>query len=242
VELSIVIPAYDEESRLGLTLDGWCAFLDANPMDAEIIVSDDGSRDGTAALVIRRAETDGRIRLHQLTQNQGKGGAVREGMLAARGSYRFYVDADLNIAPDHVLPALELLKTRADLVVGKRSLTEYAAEEKSVARLVAGALVQITRRLFVLPVISDTQCGFKGFRADLAERVFAATLIRSFAFDVEALFLARRAKARIVALPVAVTFRDESTYSLRKHLPRFLCDILRIRVNALRGRYRRVSW
>ncbi len=238
VELSIVIPAYNEEARLGATLDGWCAFLDANPMDAEIIVSDDGSRDGTAALVERRAAADPRIRLNRLVQNQGKGGAVREGMLAARGAYRFYVDADLNIAPEHVLPALELLRSRADLVVGTRSLTEYAAEEKSVARVIAGALVQITRRLFVLPVISDTQCGFKGFRADLAERVFRATLIRSFAFDIEALFLARRQRARIVALPVSVTFRDASTYSLRRHLPRFLTDILRIRANATCGRYR----
>ena len=232
-----MIPAYNEEARLGLTLDGWCAFLDANPMEAEIVVSDDGSTDATAAFVARRAEADPRIRLHRLAENQGKGGAVREGMLAATGSFRFYVDADLNIAPDHVLPALELLKSRADLVVGKRSLSEYASEEKSVARVVAGALVQITRRLFVLPVISDTQCGFKGFRADLADRVFGATLIRSFAFDIEALFLARRANARIVALPVSVTFRDASTYSLRKHLPRFLGDILRIRLNAIRGRY-----
>jgi dolichyl-phosphate beta-glucosyltransferase len=238
VELSIVIPAYNEEARLGLTLDGWCAFLDANPIEAEIVVSDDGSKDGTGAFVEARAANDPRIRLHRLVRNQGKGGAVREGMLAATGAYRFYVDADLNIAPNYVLPALELLKTRADLVVGRRSLSEYASEEKSISRVVAGALVQITRRIFVLPVISDTQCGFKGFRADLAERVFKATLIRSFAFDIEALFLARRANARIVALPVSVTFRDASTYSLRKHLPRFLGDILRIRLNALRGRYR----
>ena len=238
MELSIVIPAYNEETRLGLTLDGWCAFLDANPFEAEVVVADDGSTDGTAAFVEARAETDPRVRLHRLAENQGKGGAVREGMLAAKGAYRFYVDADLNIAPDHVLPALELLRSRADLVVGRRSLSEYASEEKSVSRVVAGAIVQITRRLFVLPTISDTQCGFKGFRADLAERVFTRTLIRSFAFDIEALFLARRKKARIVALPVSVTFRDASTYSLRKHLPRFLADILRIRVNAVRGRYR----
>ena len=97
--------------------------------------------------------------------------------------------------------------------------------------------VQTTRRLTVLPTIVDTQCGFKGFRADLAVRVFGAAMVRGFAFDIEAIFLAKRFGARIVELPVSVTFRAGSSYNLRRHLPRFLGDILTIRPNALRGRY-----
>ncbi len=237
MDLSIVIPAYNEAERLPMTLAAWCEFMDTFVGQAEVVVSDDGSTDATAAVVEALAAADPRIRLHRAAKNQGKGGAVRDGMLAARGAYRFYVDADLNIAPDNVPPALALLRGNTDLVVGKRALTEYAGEEKSIARVAAGLAVQITRRLTVLPTIVDTQCGFKGFRADLAERVFGAAMVRGFAFDIEAIFLAKRFGARIVELPVSVTFRAGSSYNLRRHLPRFLADILTIRPNTLRGRY-----
>lgn len=237
MDVSIVIPAYNEAGRLPATLDAWRAFLTDARLDAEIVVADDGSRDQTPDLVRAAATEDPRVRLVRLERNEGKGGAVRAGMLAARGDHRFYVDADLNVDPSHLHPALARLRADADVVVGRRSLSEYASEEKSVARVAAGALVQITRRLLVLPTIADTQCGFKGFRAATAERVFGAALVRSFAFDIEALFLARRGGARIVEIPVSVTFRDQSTYDLRRHLPPFLRDIVRIRVNALRGRY-----
>ncbi len=237
IDLSIVIPAYNEERRIGPTLAAWRAWLDGFAGTAEVLVSDDGSTDGTVALVERVAADDPRVRLNRLPQNQGKGGAVRGGMLAARGDYRFYVDADLNIDPLHVEPALALLRTVADVVVGKRSLGEYASEESSAARLAAGAAVQVTRRLLVLPVISDTQAGFKGFRREWAEKIFSRAVINSFAFDIEALFLARRLGARIAEIPVSVEFRDESTFDVSRHLPPFLKDIAAVRVNALRGRY-----
>ena len=237
MDLSIVIPAYNEERRLQPTLDGWSAWLDTFDGTAEVVVSDDGSSDGTAALVQRNAARDPRIRLNQLPENQGKGGAVRSGMLAATGDYRFYVDADMNIAPWHVEPALALLRTVADVVTGKRSLQEYADAEQSAARLFAGAAVQVTRRVLVLPVITDTQAGFKGFRAEWAERVFSKAVVDSFAFDIEVLYLARRMGARIAEMPVNVEFRDESTFDVSKHLPPFLRDIYGIRLNAWRGRY-----
>lgn len=237
IDLSIVIPAYNEERRIGPTLAAWRAWLDGFAGTAEVLVSDDGSTDGTVALVERVAADDPRVRLTRLPQNQGKGGAVRSGMLAARGDYRFYVDADLNIDPLHVEPALALLRTVADVVVGKRSLGEYASAEGSAARLAAGAAVQVTRRLLVLPVISDTQAGFKGFRREWAEKIFSRAVINSFAFDIEALFLARRLGARIAEIPVSVEFRDESTFDVSRHLPPFLKDIAAVRVNALRGRY-----
>lgn len=238
-DLSIVIPAYNEARRLHPTLVGWTRFLDESGIVAEIVVADDGSTDGTAAVVREAAAGDPRIRLVSLPRNEGKGGAVRAGMLAAVAPYVLYVDADLNIAPSHVPGALRLAREGADVVVGRRSLTEYAGEERSVGRILAGAAVQVTRRVLVMPTITDTQAGFKLFRRDMARRVFSATLIRSFAFDIEALYLARRLGARIVQYPVAVEFRGDSTYNLRRHLPPFLRDIVRIRVNALRRRYPR---
>lgn len=238
MDLSIVIPAYNEERRLTPTLAGWSAWMDGFGGSAELVVSDDGSRDGTAELVHAAGARDPRIRLNRLPQNRGKGAAVRAGMLAATGEYRFYVDADLNIAPGHVEPALAMLRAGvADVVTGKRSLAAYAETERSVSRLAAGAAVQATRRSLLLPVIRDTQCGFKGFTAPWAQRVFAKTTIDGFAFDVEVLYLARRLGARIVEMPVEVDFRDESTFDVSRHLKPFLGDIWRVRRNAWRGRY-----
>lgn len=238
MHLSIVVPAYNEGLRLQLTLDGWSAWMDTFDGSVELIVSDDGSSDDTAAVVEQYAARDSRVRLNRLPENQGKGGAVRSGMLAATGDYRFYMDADMNIAPFHVEPALAMLRSGvADLVTGKRSLSSYAGTEQSAARLAAGAAVQVTRRMLVLPVITDTQAGFKGFTADWAERVFAKATITSFAFDIEVLYLARRMGARIAEMPVSVEFRDGSTFDVSRHLPPFLEDIWRIRLNAWRGRY-----
>ena len=237
MDLSIVIPAYNEERRLTPTLEGWSVWLNTFDGTAEVIVADDGSTDGTAELVERFAARDARFALNRLPRNQGKGAAVRSGMLAATGAYRFYVDADMNIAPWHVEPALALLTSVADVVAGKRSLSEYANAEQSAARLAAGAAVQVTRRILVLPVIADTQAGFKGFRAEWAEKVFRKAVVDSFAFDIEVLFLARRMGARIAEMPVSVEFRDESTFDVTTHLPPFIKDIYGIRLGAWRGRY-----
>ena len=238
MDLSIVVPAYNEERRLGPTLAGWAQWMDGFDGSAELVVSDDGSSDGTAALVQAAATRDARIRLNRLPANRGKGAAVRSGMLAARGDYRFYVDADMNIAPAHTEPALAMLRAGvADVVTGKRSLAAYADTERSVARLAAGAAVQATRRGLLLPVIRDTQAGFKGFTAQWAERIFRQASVDGFAFDIEVLYLARRLGARVVEMPVDVEFRADSTFDVSRHLRPFLGDIWRVRMNAWRGRY-----
>jgi glycosyltransferase involved in cell wall biosynthesis len=232
IVLSIVIPAYNEARRLPATLRGWHAYLASQRFESEVIVVDDGSTDSTATIA---AAHDARV--VRLEPNQGKGGAVRAGVLAAAGDVIAYADADMNIAPAHLFSALHLLDDGADLVVGQRNLSEYAAAEGPI-RLLAGALVQLARRVLVMSSIRDTQCGFKVLRRPLARAVFERTLIRSFAFDIEVLYLASRLGARIVEMPVATTYRAESTFNVRKHLPRFLRDIVRIRINAMRGRYR----
>ena len=231
MKCSVVLPAYNEARRLPDTLDGWHAFLNIQPFSSEIIVVDDGSTDSTASVAASAA------RVISYKPNRGKGGAVRAGVLAADGDVITYADADLNIAPSNLSQALSLLDSGADLVVGQRNLSEYAAAEGPV-RLVAGGLVQVTRRLLVISSIRDTQCGFKVFRADLARSVFSKSRINSFAFDIEILFLARRLGARMVEMPVTTTYRAGSTFRVEKHLPRFLRDIVQIRLNDLAGRYR----
>lgn len=169
--------------------------------------------------------------------NQGKGAAVRTGMLDADGRWLGYVDADLNIAPEHVPGALRLLEGGADVVVGTRNLAEYASAE-GPARLLAGGLVQVARRTLVLPSIRDTQCGFKLFRREVGRAIFLRSLIRSFAFDIEALFLAHKLGAYIVEMPVRTEYRQGSTFDPSRHLAPFVADIARIRLNDLAGRYR----
>jgi glycosyltransferase involved in cell wall biosynthesis len=218
VWVTVVIPAYNEAQRLPLTLGAWSDFFARQGYRAEVLVVDDGSRDATSDVVQafareraqqRAGASAPEIRLLTLGQNQGKGGAVRAGMLAAAGAYVFYVDADLNIAPEHITPALACLSTDYDVVAGQRRLRDYASTERSATRVLAGALVQATRRVVVLPTIRD----------------------------VEVLFLARRLGARIKELPVEVTFRPGSSYDLRRHLLPFLGDILAIRRHALSGAY-----
>ncbi len=231
---SVVVPAYNEARRLPRTLAAWTEFFAAQQYEAELIVVDDGSRDDTSAV----AQAQLGVRVITLPHNRGKGAAVRTGMLGARGRYSFYADADMNVSPRHLNQALRLFETTlCDVVVGSRKLSAYAQQERNLARLLAGGLVQVTRRTLVLPVIRDTQCGFKGFRHGIAQAVFARARIDSFAFDIEALFLARRLGCAIVEMPVDTTYQAESTFDLARHLRPFLADIVRIRTNALRGAY-----
>lgn len=237
-DLSIVIPAYNEALRLPATLAAWDAFLASRDGASEVIVVDDGSRDDTRVVAEAFAAGHDRFRVVAQPANRGKGAAVRAGMLAATGAYRFYVDADMNIAPENIDRALAILGGGADAVIARRSLADYASTERSFSRVGAGALVQVTRRTLVLPTITDTQAGFKGFRAALAERIFRLATVDGFAFDIEVLYLARRAGARIVQMPVRVEYREGSTFDVRKHLRPFLGDIVRVRRNALARRYR----
>jgi glycosyltransferase involved in cell wall biosynthesis len=232
VDVSIVIPAYNEARRLPRTLAGWHAYLAEQPFSAEVLVVDDGSADDTSQV----ADAGG-ARVLRLQPNRGKGGAVRAGVLAASGQTIAYVDADMNVDPRHLSSALRLIEQGADLVAGQRELSEYAAAEGPV-RLLAGGLVQVTRRALVMSAIADTQCGFKVFTRQIGQAVFRRATISSFAFDIEVLFIARRLGARIELLPVRTTYQPESTFSVRRHLPLFLHDIVQIRLNAMAGRYR----
>ena len=237
VLVSVVIPAYNEERRLGSTLSGWLEYLTGQPYAFELVVVDDGSRDHTSALVLDIAQHSPNVRLHRLERNRGKGAAVREGVLQSRGQYVFYVDADLNVAPTYLTPGLSALQSGYDVVVGTRRLGEYIRTERNLGRVVAGALYQLVRRTVTLRSIRDTQCGFKGFTHTFARRIFRVATISSFAFDVEVLFLARKFHGRIKEMPVSVVYRPGSTVKWRSQLLPALLDLVRIRANDLRGRY-----
>ena len=238
LRLSVVLPAFNEETRLPDTLVAWSEYLDAQPYRWEIVVADDGSRDGTAAAAEGFAAEHPEVRVVRLAQNRGKGGAVREGVLAARGEVVLFADADLGIPAHFTAAALATIDAGADVATGERSLRTYASEERSMTRLLAGLAVQISRRVLWLTFVRDSQCGFKAFRRGAATAIFSRALVDSFAFDIEVLYLARRLGYRVRPFRVEMAFRAGSTYDVRKHLPRFLADIGRVRLNAVRGRYR----
>lgn len=235
--LSVVLPAYNEEARLPATLAAWSSYLATQPYSSEIVVADDGSRDGTATVAEAFAATHPDVRVLRLQPNRGKGGAVRQGVLAAEGEVILFADADLGVPARFAAAALAAIEGGADVATGERSLRTYASEERSIVRLLAGLAVQISRRGLGLTFVRDSQCGFKAFRHDVAAAIFRRATVDSFAFDIEVLFLARRMGAQVKPFPVEVSFQAGSTFDVRKHLPRFLKDILRVRVNALRGAY-----
>lgn len=191
--VSVVIPAYNEELRLPEFLDSVEEYMESRDFSMEVVVVDDGSRDNTAGLVEERSARDPRIRLIRQVPNQGKGAAVRRGVLEARGRYVLFADAD------GATPIAELDRFRAamgeniEIVIGSRKVTAHDVERKREGvREMMGSAFYTTVNLLAVPGIRDTQCGFKMFRRDVARRLFSWTAEKGWAFDVEVLYLAQR--------------------------------------------------
>jgi dolichyl-phosphate beta-glucosyltransferase len=201
--LSLVIPAYDEEKRLPVALARIADWLGSRtpPLSAEVLVVDDGSSDRTAAVAEKTAAGLGlTFRVIRLPQNRGKGAAVRAGVLEASGEYVLVTDADLSTPIEEVD---KLLAADAPVAIGSRGLDSTLVKERqSLFRVASGKLFNLLVRLLVVSGIRDTQCGFKLFHRDVAREVFSRTTVDRFAFDVEALLLARRLGYRIAEVPV----------------------------------------
>jgi len=201
-EISIVIPAYNEAHRLPGTLDRIERYLRETAVPAEVIVSDDGSRDDTAEVVRRRAAAWPPLRLVSAEQNGGKGAAVQLGMADARGRFRVFSDADLSVPIDDLEKLLKALRNGAGVAIASRALRASQVEvHQPWYRETMGKIFNKLVRIFVLGGVKDTQCGFKAFSAEVAERVFPALQTRGFGFDVEVLYRAQRAGYQIVEVP-----------------------------------------
>jgi dolichyl-phosphate beta-glucosyltransferase len=237
--LSIVIPAYNEERRLPSTLDVVLAWLDATPYrDAEVLVVDDGSADGTAAVVERRAPEEPRLRLVRNPGNCGKGYAIRHGMLEAKGDWILFSDADLS-APIGELPKLltAAQEQGAAIAIGSRALDRsLIGVHQSQWREMSGIVFNRLMRLITGLPFADTQCGFKLFRRDAARRVFPLQRLDGFSFDVEDLFVARTLGIPTIEVPVRWNNVEGTKVGLMQGIASFL-DLLRIRWNWLQGHY-----
>jgi dolichyl-phosphate beta-glucosyltransferase len=237
-ELSIVIPAYNEERRLPSYLAGILAYLEAQPFSSEVIVVDDGSEDGTAAMVERFAAQNTRVRLVRLPQNQGKGYAVKSGMLRASGKLKLFTDAD-GATPIMELAGLKkAIETGADAAVGSRALRDNAHTVKTrFHRKLMGTVFNFIVRTLTVRGINDTQCGFKLFTAEAANTAFPLQRIHDFGFDVEVLYICHKKGFRIVEVPVNWTDIPGTKVRLIRDSLRMFKDVVKIRLNDWRGIY-----
>lgn len=229
--VSIVIPAYNEEGRIGPYLEKIQAYFADRGEIHEVLVSNDGSKDGTADLIRKRMATDSALGLVTYDQNRGKGHAVRMGMRAARGAARLFADADGST------PIEELAKLRAEIadrgfavVVGSRAIPAPDVERKiKPHRFVIGQVFRLFRQVLLKVSVVDSQCGFKLFSEEAAEKIFSAARVDGFAFDVELLFLAGRESLKIAEVGVNWHDDESSRVNLLTDPFKMLLDMLRIR-------------
>lgn len=235
-ELTLVIPAYNEEQRLPRTLSAVREFLDDWGIDYRVVVVDNGSSDKTASLT---DELDDRF--STLRQPiSGKGAAVRSGMLQATGAAVAFTDADLPYDLSALRRGFELVERGdCDVVFGARDVEGASvAVQRRWLRTVASSVFRGIVRRLISRQITDTQCGLKIFSSAAAGQVFSRTTINGFAFDAEVVFLAQRMKLRQACVPVRLINEDGSTLSLTRHALPMLIDVLRIRWQALADEYR----
>lgn len=240
--LSVVIPAFNEEQRLSKTLEDIFSVVTQMPREYEVLVVDDGSRDKTGDVVEKFSKTYPELRLLSYSENRGKGYAVRFGALASTKSRVVFADADGATPFKEVLRLDAALDSGADVAIGSRALRAADTELKTVwYRKIPGRIFAMLVNCIVLPGISDTQCGFKMFTRPAAKALFSRQQAERFSFDVEILFLARRAGLRIDEVPINWTNIPGSKVNLLRDSLAMFQDILRFRVRALCGTYERIS-
>jgi glycosyltransferase involved in cell wall biosynthesis len=241
LDLSIVIPAFNEERRLPKTLDRISMYLKPYTLRAEIIVIDDGSSDSTAQLAASFRDRFTNLRVLSNGRNRGKGFSVRRGMLEAHGEITLFTDADLSTPIDEADKLLAALREHGyDAAIGSRALDRSLIEiHQSVMREQAGILFNFFVRWIMGIDFSDTQCGFKAFRTDRARIIFEQQRMERFGFDPEILFLAKRHHLRVAEVAVHWSHDSSTKVNVFADGIRMFFDLLVIRWNALRGMYPR---
>ncbi len=226
VRVSVVVPAYREETRIADTVARIRSELDVYAGDLEIVVVDDGSPDGTADA----ARLAGADQVVVLPENQGKGAAVRAGVLPARGRTIAFTDADLAYSPHQLVSFVEAIEGGCDVAIGNRHHADTdTLVGTSAVRSFGSRVVNMATSLMLLGNYRDTQCGCKAFRADVGRIVMGASTVDGFAFDIEVLHLVERYGLSMVELPVEVVNSDTSTVRALRDGVSVVLDILRIR-------------
>lgn len=246
-DLTIVVPAYNESARLPQTLDSIDRFIVDLHLSVEMLVVDDGSTDDTRQIAQSHSSSAARFHVMSLP-HRGKASAVRAGMLAATGRLVLFTDADLSTPINYATRLTEALDGGADVAIGSREGIGATRVGEPAYRHIMGRVFNAVVRLLAVPGINDTQCGFKAFRQEAAQNIFSRTLLhagegpvhgpRVTGFDVEVLFIARQVGYTVAEVPV---YWEHVAGSKVQPLPdsfRMFADVLRVRWNALRGRYK----
>ncbi len=248
MNLSVIIPAYNEEARLPATIKEACTYLESLGLEWELLIADDGSTDATGELARLAAEEREQVR-HLALRHGGKAQAVRSGIRAANGDVVIFTDADLATPIHYVGEAYRLLASEWDVVIGSREGAGAERQGEPIHRHWMGRLYNYVVQAVLLPGIKDTQCGFKGFRRNVAEDIFNSSVLYPdggrevtgplvTGFDVELLFIARKRGYSMCELPII--WKHVSGSKVRPGIDGLLMlrDVLHVRWNDLRGRYR----
>lgn len=235
--LAVIIPAHNEEARLPTTLARVMSFLDNQDYDFEVLVVENGSRDNTWQIAQEFEQRYQEVHaLHE--ESAGKGLAVRAGMLATQADYRFICDADLSMPIEEVGRFLPPLLNNYDIAIGSREAPGAARYGEPIHRHLVGRVFNWLVRVLAVPGIQDTQAGFKCFRGEAADDLFALDLLEGWTFDVEVLYAARARGYRIIEVPIPWYYYPGSRLSVLRDSWSMFSDLFRIRYNALRGKYR----
>jgi dolichyl-phosphate beta-glucosyltransferase len=236
--LSIVVPAYNEETRLPGSLQAIVDFVAHKTYAVEVLVVDNNSCDRTGQIIEEFAEKFSFVR-GIVERTQGKGAAVRSGMLAARGEYRFICDADLSMPIEEVDKFLPPHLEGYDIAIASREAPGAVRYEEPWYRHLMGRVFNTIVRLFAVHGLQDTQCGFKMFRAEVAESLFPLQTMNGWSFDVEILYAARRWGYTIVEVPINWYYKNNTRiHPIRDSLDMF-AEVFKIRRNGQRGLYKR---
>jgi dolichyl-phosphate beta-glucosyltransferase len=238
ITLSVVVPAYNEGRRLAATLATLCEFLVTQPWQWDIVVVDDGSSDDTAAVAKSVAQRERQVTVLR-EPHRGKGGAVKAGLLRAPGAYRFICDADLSMPVSEIRRFLPPVLTSFDVGIGTREGLAARRIGEPDYRHVMGRIFNYGVQRLALPGIQDSQCGFKMFTAAAVATIFPMVTVDGWAFDVEALRIARERGLRILEVPIEWHYREDSQLHMWRDSFAMLRELLAIAARSAAGKYRK---
>jgi glycosyltransferase involved in cell wall biosynthesis len=233
--LSIIIPAHNEERRLPQTLEQVVHFVATQPFETEILVVENASTDRTLEVGNEYASLHPMVRvLHE--DLPGKGRAVQKGMFTATGAYRFFADADFSMPPEEIVRFIPPI-VDVPVAIASREAPGAVRYDEPAYRHITGRVFNSLIRMLVLPALNDTQCGFKMFRADVADDLFRHQTLMGWSFDVELLYIAGRRGYPILEIPIPWYFNPESKVNVFRDSWRMFLDLLTIRRNGRKGLY-----
>ena len=234
--LSVIIPAYNEQTRIVSAITSVIKYLRSQTYTWELLIVDDGSSDDTERMVKCHPDYGESVQLLRVTHG-GKGWAVKNGMINAKGRYRFLCDADLSMPIEYLSHFLPPKAPASEIIIGSRELPMSVRVGEPVIRHLMGRVYNSLVRIVAVSDIRDTQCGFKCFTQEAAEKLSVLQTIKGFGFDVEILYLAKKLGIKISEIPIDWYYSSDSKVRPFRDSIRSIVDLLVIKWNDIRGKY-----